>query len=210
MKKLSMKKWIVYRETYSTIEIDAPTEEEATNIMADLDGDDDGWEYYKEEVFLEPDVSYDEYSMTHTVDRDNDVNEGKSLTVSTWISSLNDMDRILLNRIEALEKENKDKPLTVSTPKLISWHTKLQEMDRRLLDRIQALEDRAEDRILLDRVEALENDTRPVIRHSAIIKNILNRIGQLELLTQKLIDIQVTEDVDRHDDLIDELWVYKK
>ena len=157
MKKLSMKKWIVYRETYSTIEIDAPTEEEATNIMADLDGDDDGWEYYKEEIFLEPDVSYDEYSMTHTVDRDNDVNEGKSLTVSTWISSLNDMDRILL-----------------------------------------------------DRVEALENDTRPVIRHSAIIKNILNRIGQLELLTQKLIDIQVTEDVDRHDDLIDELWVYKK
>ena len=170
MKKLSMKKWIVYRETYSTIEIDAPTEEEAIDIMSDLDGDDDGWEYYKEEVFLEPEASYNEHAMTHTVDRDDDVNEGKSLTVSTWISSLNDMDRILLNRIEALEKENKDKPLTVSTPKLISWHTKLKEMDRRLLDRIQALEE----------------------------------------LTQKLIDIQVTEDVNRHDDLVDELWIYKK
>ena len=69
------KKWAVYRETYSTIEIEARTEEEATNVMSDLDGDDDGWEYYKEEIFLEPDVSYDEYSMTHTVDRDDDTEE---------------------------------------------------------------------------------------------------------------------------------------
>ena len=169
MKKLSMKKWIVYRETYSTIEIDAPTEEEAIDIMSDLDGDDDGWEYYKEEIFLEPDVSYDEYSMTHTVDRDNDVNEGKSLTVSTWISSLNDMDRILLNRIEALEDETKK-----TSSKLLSFQKHVSE------------------RMLKNRLEAL------------------NKIGELEKLTQKLIDIQVNEDVDRHDDLTDELWNHKK
>ena len=126
--------------------------------MSDLDGDDDGWDYYKEEMFIEPDVSYDEYSMTHTVDRDDDVNEGKSLTVSTWISSLNDMDRILLNRIEALEDETKN----------------------------------ITDKILSNRLDALD------------------KIGELEQLTQKLIDIQVTEDVDRHDDLIDELWNHKK
>ena len=152
------KKWIVKRETYSTIEIEAETEDEAIDVMSDLDGDDDGWDYYKEEMFLEPDVSYDEYSMTHTIDRDDDVNEGKSLTVSTWISSLNDMDRILLNRIEALEDETKN----------------------------------ITDKILSNRLDALD------------------KIGELEQLTQKLIDIQVTEDVDRHDDLIDELWNHKK
>ena len=152
------KKWIVKRETYSTIEIEAETEDEAIDVMSDLDGDDDGWDYYKEEMFIEPDVSYDEYSMTHTVDRDDDVNEGKSLTVSTWISSLNDMDRILLNRIEALEDETKN----------------------------------ITDKILSNRLDALD------------------KIGELEQLTQKLIDIQVTEDVDRHDDLIDELWNHKK
>ena len=164
-----MKKWTVYRETYSTIEIVARTEEEATDVMSDLDGDDDGWDYYKEEMFIEPDVSYDEYSMTHTVDRDNDVNEGKSITVSTWISKLNDMDRILLNRIEALEDETKK---TSST--LLSFQKHVSE------------------RMLKNRLEAL------------------NKIGELEQLTQKLIDIQVNEDVDRHDDLTDELWNHKK
>ena len=99
------KKWMVNRVTYSEIEIEAWTEEEAYDIMSELDGDDDGWEYYNEEYGLKPE--YDEYSMTHTVDRDDDVNEGKSLTVSTWISKLNDMDRILLNRIEAIEKDKK-------------------------------------------------------------------------------------------------------
>ena len=96
---------MVNRVTYSEIEIEAWTEEEAYDIMSELDGDDDGWEYYNEEYGLKPE--YDEYSMTHTVDRDDDVNEGKSLTVSTWISKLNDMDRILLNRIEAIEKDKK-------------------------------------------------------------------------------------------------------
>ena len=62
------KKWIVKRETYSTIEIEAETEDEAIDVMSDLDGDDDGWDYYKEEMFLVPDVSYDVYSMTHTID----------------------------------------------------------------------------------------------------------------------------------------------
>ena len=99
------KKWMVNRVTYSEIEIEAWTEEEAYDIMSELDGDDDGWDYYNEEYGLKPE--YDEYSMTHTVDRDDDVNEGKSLTVSTWISKLNDMDRILLNRIEAIEKDKK-------------------------------------------------------------------------------------------------------
>jgi len=163
------KKWIVKRETYSTIEIEAETEDEAIDVMSDLDGDDDGWDYYKEEMFLEPDVSYDEYSMTHTVDRDDDVNEGKSITVSTWISKLNDMDRILLNRIEALEDETKK---TSST--LLSFQKHVSE------------------RMLKNRLEAL------------------NKIGELEKLTQKLIDIQVNEDVDRHDDLTDELWNHKK
>ena len=163
------KKWAVYRETYSTIEIEAETKEEAIDVMSDLDGDDDGWDYYKEEMFIEPDVSYDEYSMTHTVDRDDDVNEGKSLTVSTWISSLNDMDRILLNRIEALEDETKK---TSST--LLSFQKHVSE------------------RMLKNRLEAL------------------NKIGELEQLTQKLIDIQVNEDVDRHDALTDELWNHKK
>ena len=116
------KKWIVNRVTYSEIEIEAETYEDAEDIMSELDGDDDGWEYYNEEYGLKPE--YNEHSMTHTVDRDDleeckhlmnpetcisceddDVNEGKSLTVSTWISSLNDMDRILLNRIEALENK---------------------------------------------------------------------------------------------------------
>ena len=65
---MSKKKWIVNRLTYSEIEIEAWTEEEAYDIMSELDGDDDGWEYYKEEYGLKPE--YDEYSMTHTVDRD--------------------------------------------------------------------------------------------------------------------------------------------
>ena len=50
------KKWAVYRETYSTIEIEAETKEEAIDVMSDLDGDDDDWDYYKEEMFLEPEV----------------------------------------------------------------------------------------------------------------------------------------------------------
>ena len=62
------KKWIVNRVTYSEIEIDAETYEDAEDIMSELDGDDDGWEYYNEEYGLKP--AYDEYSMTHTVDRD--------------------------------------------------------------------------------------------------------------------------------------------
>ena len=106
------KKWEVHRETYSVIDIEAETYKEAEDMLSEIDGDDDGWEYYNEEIYLR-DFSkhtypnYDEYSMTHTVDRDDDVNEGKSLTVSTWISKLNDMDRILLNRIEAIEKDKK-------------------------------------------------------------------------------------------------------
>ena len=168
------KKWEVHRETYSVIDIEAETYKEAEDILSEIDGDDDGWEYYKEEIYLR-DFSkhtypnYDEYSMTHTVDRDDDVNEGKSLTVSTWISSLNDMDRILLNRIEALEDETKK---TSST--LLSFQKHVSE------------------RMLKNRLEAL------------------NKIGELEQLTQKLIDIQVNEDVDRHDDLTDELWNHKK
>jgi hypothetical protein len=142
-----MKKWIVYRETYSTIEIEARTEEEATNVMSDLDGDDDGWEYYKEEIFLEPEAPYNEYSMTHTVDRDDDVND----------------------RIQAIEYETK-----------------------KISSSLLSFKKHTSDRMLRNRLEALD------------------KIGKLELLTQKLIDIQVTEDVDRHDDLIDELWVYKK
>ena len=166
------KKWAVYRETYSTIEIEAETKEEAIDVMSDLDGDDDGWDYYKEEMFIEPDVSYDEYSMTHTVDRDDDVNEGKSLTVSTWISSLNDMDRILLNRIEALEEEIKK-----INSAIVSLHQQHISFKKHVSNRM------------------LYN---------------IDKIGELEQLTQKLIDIEVTEDVDRHDDLIDELWNHKK
>ena len=189
------KKWEVHRETYSVIDIEAETYQEAEDILSEIDGDDDGWEYYKEEIYLR-DFSkhtypnYDEYSMTHTVDRDDkeatvcsncgdtnctncaqgdDVNEGKSITVSTWISKLNDMDRILLNRIEALEDETKK---TSST--LLSFQKHVSE------------------RMLKNRLEAL------------------NKIGELEKLTQKLIDIQVNEDVDRHDDLTDELWNHKK
>ena len=154
------KKWEVHRETYSVIDIEAETYQEAEDMLSEIDGDDDGWEYYKEEIYLR-DFSkhtypnYDEYSMTHTAHRDDDVNEGKSITVSTWISKLNDMDRILLNRIEALE-----------------------------------------------------NNT--FTRQKNLIKNLLSRTGELEQLTQKLIDIQVNEDVDRHDDLTDELWNHKK
>ena len=51
-----MKKWIVYREIFSSIEIEAETEDEAIDVMSDLDGDDDDWDYYKEEMFLEPEV----------------------------------------------------------------------------------------------------------------------------------------------------------
>ena len=173
-----MKKWIVNRITYSSIIIEAETRKEADDMIGEIDGDDDNWEYYDEEFFLRDEngkteshtaVEYDEYSMTHTVNRDDDVNEGKSLTVSTWISGLNDMDRILLNRIEALEDETK-----------------------KISNSLLSFKKHTSDRMLRNRLEALD------------------KIGELEQLTQKLIDIQVTEDVDRHDDLVDELWIHKK
>jgi len=94
---MSKKKWMVNRVTYSEIEIEAETEEEAIDVMSEIDGDDDGWEYYNEEYGLKPE--YDEYSMTHTVDRDDDVN--KSITVEDNIF-------ILSNKIEALEDDNEN------------------------------------------------------------------------------------------------------
>ena len=141
------KKWMVNRVTYSEIEIEAWTEEEAYDIMSELDGDDDGWDYYNEEYGLKPE--YDEYSMTHTVDRDDDVNEGKSLTVSTWISKLNDMDRILLNRIEAIEKDKKHMWKLINIQKEITEEKCLYKDDiegivrinRTLANRIKKLEE---------------------------------------------------------------------
>ena len=49
---MSKKKWMVNRVTYSEIEIEAETEEEAIDVMSEIDGDDDDWEYYDEELFL--------------------------------------------------------------------------------------------------------------------------------------------------------------
>ena len=132
------KKWEVHRETYSVIDIEAETYKEAEDILSEIDGDDDGWEYYKEEIYLR-DFSkhtypnYDEYSMTHTVDRDDDVNEGKSLTVSTWISKLNDMDRILLNRIEFIEKDIRFRYKEC-------WNRMI-ELNKKVLNRIEKLEE---------------------------------------------------------------------
>ena len=132
------KKWEVHRETYSVIDIEAETYKEAEDMLSEIDGDDDGWEYYNEEIYLR-DFSkhtypnYDEYSMTHTVDRDDDVNEGKSLTVSTWISKLNDMDRILLNRIEFIEKDIRFRYKEC-------WNRMI-ELNKKVLNRIEKLEE---------------------------------------------------------------------
>ena len=175
-----MKKWTVYRDTYSTIEIKATTKEEAEDMLSDLDGDDDGWDYYKEEMFLEPVVSYDEYSMTHTVERDDDVNED---------NQVNNCIFILSNKIETLEDDNEN-----------IW-SEMDNISRKIVRMTLDTE-------LSNRIKALENNT--FTRQKNLIKNLLNRIGELEKLTQKLIDIQVNEDVDRHDDLTDELWNYKK
>ena len=132
------KKWEVHRETYSVIDIEAETYKEAEDMLSEIDGDDDGWEYYNEEIYLR-DFSkhtypnYDEYSMTHTVDRDDDVNEGKSLTVSTWISKLNDMDRILLNRIEFIEKDIRFRYKEC-------WNRMI-ELNKKVINRIEKLEE---------------------------------------------------------------------
>ena len=74
-----MEEWRVDRITYSCITIKAKTRKEADDMLGEIDADDDSWDYYDEEFYLkeEPDgkqtsftVEYDEYSMTHTVNRD--------------------------------------------------------------------------------------------------------------------------------------------
>ena len=65
-----MKEWRVDRITYSCITIKAKTKKEAEDMLSEIDGDDDNWDYYTEEYFVEEDTGYDEYSMTHTVNRD--------------------------------------------------------------------------------------------------------------------------------------------
>ena len=52
-KVVKQKTFTVTRETYSTIEIKADSLEQAEDMLADIDGDDDNWEYYKEEIFVE-------------------------------------------------------------------------------------------------------------------------------------------------------------
>ena len=179
------KKWEVHRETYSVIDIEAETYKEAEDMLSEIDGDDDGWEYYNEEIYLR-DFSkhtypnYDEYSMTHTVDRDDDVNED---------NQVNNCIFILSNKIETLEDDNEN-----------IW-SEMDNISRKIVRMTLDTE-------LSNRIKALENNT--FTRQKNLIKNLLNRIGELEKLTQKLIDIQVNEDVDRHDDLTDELWNYKK
>ena len=39
-------------------------------VQNKIDGDDDNWVYYTEEFFVDEATGYDEYSMTHTVNRD--------------------------------------------------------------------------------------------------------------------------------------------
>ena len=74
-----MKNWEVKRITYSSICIKAKTRKEADDMMGEIDGDDDNWCYYDEEFYLREipngketsfTVEYDEYSQTHTVNRD--------------------------------------------------------------------------------------------------------------------------------------------
>ena len=86
-----IKQYKVNRITYSSIIIEAKSRKEADDIMGDIDGDDDNWSYYDEEFYLLEDngkgkwvniyktdsgritAEYDEYSMTHTAYRDDEV-----------------------------------------------------------------------------------------------------------------------------------------
>ena len=44
-----MKEWRVDRITYSCITIKAKTKKEAEDMLSEIDGDDDNWDYYTEE-----------------------------------------------------------------------------------------------------------------------------------------------------------------
>ena len=76
--KAKKKEYKIDRITYSSIYIKANSRKEAEDMIGDIDGDDDRWDYYDEEFFLLEDngkgefVNYDEYSQTHTAHRDNE------------------------------------------------------------------------------------------------------------------------------------------
>ena len=78
-----MKEYKIDRITYSSIYIKANSRKEADDMLGDIDGDDDRWDYYDEDFFLledngkgefiniyETKADYDEYSQTHTAHRD--------------------------------------------------------------------------------------------------------------------------------------------
>ena len=59
----------VDRITYSSIIIEAKSRKEAEDMLSEIDGDDDNWDYYNEEYFLKEE-GHDEHAQTHTSCRD--------------------------------------------------------------------------------------------------------------------------------------------